>query len=192
MNRLELIKSLIKSVKNLIADDKLEDALALCRSEAAHFGTVFLNEITHLEARFQKAKTDFSIKNLIAYSDFERTMAQVREGILTFLDKLEIADNQPKTNAPKDKSKGRLMHNIPSQMPFQKETRCIVRIAYDEVTLMRDFKPTADTITQSVRVAEVMGVELVDFNDTPAFKVRTINEEEQYLVTDDFTQWILP
>jgi hypothetical protein len=45
-------------------------------------------------------------------------------------------------------------------------------------------------VIEDVRIADVMSVELVDFNETPAFQIRTITEEEQFVVTDDYTQWL--
>ena len=185
MTKLEFIQS----IRQFIADGKTEDALHWLREKISDYDTTILTDATILESRFQNAKSDCVIKGILAREDYDRTVAQVNFAILELLEKIE------KTtillpNASKNKSSGRILHNIPGIMPLGRESRCIVRIAFDEETLTRDFQLTKDTVIQSVRIAEVMGVELLDFNETPAFQIRTITEEEQFLASDDFTQWI--
>ena len=185
MTKLEFIQS----IRQFIADGKTEEALHLLRDKITDYDTSILTDATILESRFQNAKSDCVIKGILLREDYDRTVAQVNFAILELLEKME------KTtillpNASKNKSNGRILHNIPGIMPLGRESRCIVRIAFDDETLTRDFQLTKDSVIQSVRIAEVMGVELLDFNETPAFQIRTITEEEQFLASDDFTQWI--
>lgn len=179
----------IQSIRQFIADGKTEDALHLLREKISDYDTAILTDATILESRFQNAKSDCVIKGILAREDYDRTVAQVNFAILELLEKIEKTTIL-QSNTAKNKSSGRILHNIPGIMPLGRESRCIVRIAFDDETLTRDFQLTKDTIIQSVRIAEVMGVELLDFNETPAFKIRTITEEEQFLASDDFTQWI--
>ena len=185
MTKLEFIQS----IRQFIADGKTEDALHLLRDKISDYDTAILTDATILESRFQNAKSDCVIKGILAREDYDRTVAQVNFAILELLEKIEKTTIL-QSNTAKNKSSGRILHNIPGIMPLGRESRCIVRIAFDDETLTRDFQLTKDTIIQSVRIAEVMGVELLDFNETPAFKIRTITEEEQFLASDDFTQWI--
>lgn len=179
----------IKSIRQFIADGKTEEALELLCEKINEFQPDLLNDTTLLKSRFHNVKNDSIIKGIVPQEDYIRTTAQVNYAILEILEQLEKSTIVT-TQGAKDKSKGRILHNIPGTMPINKETRCIVRIAYDDVTLMRDFEATADTLVESVRIAEVMGVELLDFNDIPAFQIRTVNEEEQFVASDDYTQWI--
>ena len=185
MTKLEFIQS----IRQFIADGKTEDALHLLREKICDYDTDTLTDATILESRFQNAKSDCVIKGILAREDYDRTVAQVNFAILELLEKMEKTTILL-SNASKNKSSGRILHNIPGIMPLGRESRCIVRIAFDDEILTRDFQLTKDTIIQSVRIAEVMGVELLDFNETPAFQIRTITEEEQFLASDDFTQWI--
>ena len=185
MTKLEFIQS----IRQFIADGKTEDALHLLRDKISDYDTAILTDATILESRFQNAKSDCVIKGILAREDYDRTVAQVNFAILELLEKIEKTTIL-QSNTAKNKSSGRILHNIPGIMPLGRESRCIVRIAFDDESLTRDFQLTKDTIIQSVRIAEVMGVELLDFNETPAFKIRTITEEEQFLTSDDFTQWI--
>ncbi len=179
----------IQSIRQLIADGKTEDAVQLLRENIKEYDESIFTDAIMLESRYQNAKSDNVIKGIIPREDYDRTIAQINFAILELLEKLEKT-TFISSGAAKDKSKGRILHNIPGTMPLNKESRCIVRIAYDDVALLRDFKTTEDTVVQDVRIAEVMGVELLDFNETPAFKIRTVNDEEQFLASDDFTQWI--
>lgn len=185
MTKLEFIQS----IRQFIADGKTEDALHLLREKISDYDTSILTDATILESRFQNAKSDFVMKGILPREDYDRTVAQVNFAILELLEKIEKTTIL-QANTAKNKSSGRILHNIPGIMPLGRESRCIVRIAFDDETLTRDFQLTKDTVIQSVRIAEVMGVELLDFNETPAFQIRTITEEEQFLACDDYTQWI--
>ena len=179
----------IQSIRQLIADGKTEDAVQLLRENIKEYDESIFTDAIMLESRYQNAKSDNIIKGILPREDYDRTVAQINFAILELLEKLEKT-TFTSSGAAKDKSKGRILHNIPGTMPLNKESRCIVRIAYDDASLLRDFNKTEDTVVQDVRIAEVMGVELLDFNETPAFKIRTVNDEEQFLASDDFTQWI--
>jgi Effector-associated domain 11 len=179
----------IQTIRQFIAEGKTEEALDFLQQYISGFDTSMLTAATLLQNRFQNAHTDSVIKGILAREDYDRTNAQVNYAILELLEKIE-KNTVINTGVPKDKNSGRILHNIPGTMPLAKETRCIVRIAYDDATLTRDFKTTDDTVIQSVRIAEVMGVELVDFNEVPAFQIRTINDATQFVANDDYTQWL--
>jgi hypothetical protein len=185
MNNLEFIHT----IRQLIADGKTDEALTLMRTEVAKFDPSLVTDATLLESRYTNAKADFTLKGILPREDFDRTVAQVNYALLEIVEKLE--KTAPLSiGTPKNKNSGRILHNIPGTMPIGKERRCIVRIAYDDEALLRDLTVDENTTIQSVRIAEVMGVELVDFNETPTFSVRTITEEEQFISSDDYTQWL--
>lgn len=179
----------IQSIRQSICDGQTEEALHLMREKASDFDSSILSDVIILESRYQNVHSDFVIKGILPREDYDRTVLQINFAILELIERLEKSTFLT-SNSAKDKSNGRILHNIPGIMPLGKESRCTVRIAYDDATLLRDFKATEDTVIQNVRIAEVMGVELIDFNETPAFTIRTITEEEQFLTSDDFTQWI--
>lgn len=178
----------IQTIRQFIADGKTEEALDLLCEKINDYDTSILNDSTLLKSRFQNAKNDCIVKGIMLQEDYNRTTAQVNYAILETLEQLEKT-TIVSSKSSNDKSSGRILHNIPGTMPLGRESQCIIRIAYDDVTLTRDFKMTEDTVIQSIRIAEVMGVELLDFNETPAFQIRTVNEEEQFVASDDFTQW---
>ena len=104
--------------------------------------------------------------------------------------------SMPSTKAPstspsaKSKKNGRILHNIPSTMSVGKESRCTVRIAFDEETLLDNFAKTKDTKIESIGIAKIMKVELIDFNEIPTFVVRTVTDDRQLILKNDYTQWL--
>lgn len=185
MNKLEFIQT----IRQLIADGKTDEALTLMRTQVSNFDTSLITDATMLESRYTTAFKDFTSKGILPREDYDRTVAQINYALLEIVEKLEKSAPLS-TSTAKNKNSGRILHNIPGIMPVGKERRCIVRIAYDDETLLRDFKVDENTTIENVRIAEVMGVELVDFNETPAFTIRTITEEEQFISADDYTQWL--
>jgi Effector-associated domain 11 len=179
----------IETIRQRIADGETEEALELFRQHISEYDDSLLTDATLLQSRFQTAYSGFVIKNILPREDFDRTVAQVNYAILELLEKIE-KDAVISQGGPKDKTSGRILHNIPGTMPLSKETRCIIRLAYDDASLTRDFKITNDTVVQNIRIAEVMSVDLLDFNEVPAFQIRTLNGAEQFLASDDYTQWL--
>jgi hypothetical protein len=159
------------------------------RVQVSNFDTSLITDATMLESRYNTAFNDFTNKGILPRADYDRTVAQINYALLEIVEKLEKSAPLS-TSTAKSKNSGRILHTIPGIMPVGKERRCIVRIAYDDETLLRDLKVDENTTIENVRIAEVMGVELVDFNETPAFSIRTITEEEQFISADDYTQWL--
>jgi Effector-associated domain 11 len=187
----------IQTIRQLIADGKTDEALSQMRAQVNQFDPSLVTDATLLESRYTTVSNDFTIKNILSRQDYDRNLAQINYALLEILEKLEktallptVSGSAISTSTAKNKNSGRILHNIPGIMPVEKERRCIVRIAYDDETLLRDLKVDENITIQNVRITEVMGVELVDFNETPAFSIRTITEEEQFISADDYTQWL--
>jgi hypothetical protein len=185
MNKIEFIKA----IRQFIADGKTDEALALMQKEVSQFDPSLVTDATLLGSRYTTATNDCIIKNILPRDAYDLTVAQINYALLEIVEKLE-KDAPLSTSTAKNKNSGRILHNIPGIMPIGKERRCIVRIAYDDESLLRDLKVDENTTIENVRIAEVMGVELVDFNETPAFTIRTLNEAEQFISDDDYTQWL--
>ena len=179
----------ILTIRQLIADGKTDEALDIMRANVSLFDSSLVTDAILLESRYTNVFKDFAVKGILPREDYDRTVAQINYALLEIIEKIEKSVPPP-TSAVKNKNSGRILHNIPGTMPVSKERRCIVRIAYDDESLLRDIKIDDDTTIENVRIAEVMGVELVDFNETPAFNIRTLNDEEQFICDDEYTQWL--
>lgn len=181
----------IKLIQSFIADGKTDEALTLLRQEAAANYLTLLNDVTLIENRYQTAHNDFIIRGILTKEEYDNRVAKINLAVLELLNKADAIGKLPETSSvPIQKSNGRLLHNIPEQMPLQKDSKCVVRIAFDDDIIKRDLPTTSDTVIQSIRITEVMSVSLVDFNETPCFVIRTITEAEQFIDTGDYTQWI--
>jgi hypothetical protein len=103
-----------------------------------------------------------------------------------FFHPMGILAEEPKETA----KRGNVLYQVPPVMEVEKETRCTVRIAFDEVQLLKDLEVTDDTTIKSIKVSNVMTVELVDPLGNEHFQIRSISSAEQFIDKEDFTQWI--
>ncbi|MFM2267244.1 MAG: hypothetical protein RL757_685 [Bacteroidota bacterium] len=85
---------------------------------------------------------------------------------------------------------GSVLYNIPNHMLRNRETRCVVRVAFDEITLRNDVNVDSETVIKSIRVSEAMTAELIDSTDGKAFTVRTLSTKEQFVDKDSATEWL--
>ncbi|MEO0043087.1 MAG: hypothetical protein RL329_2535 [Bacteroidota bacterium] len=95
---------------------------------------------------------------------------------------------KPKANEMAVKQ-GTILYDVPSKMQLLQEVKCVVRIAFDEVMAKLDFKMTPDTELKTMRVSNVMNVEVFD-ESQQAFAIRTISASRQFIDSDYFTQWL--
>lgn len=182
----------IKTIQSFIADGKTDEALSLLHQEAAANYPSLINDVTLIENRYQTAHDDFFIKGFLTKESYDSSIAKINLAILEVMRKVDAGNTQPKPIPPTSvqKNNGRLLHNIPEKMPLQKESKCIIRIAFDDEIIKRDLSTTSDTVIQSIKITEVMSVSLVDFNETPCFAIRTQTEAEQFIDAGEYTQWI--
>lgn len=86
--------------------------------------------------------------------------------------------------------RGHLLYHIPNAMALEREHACRVRIAYQQEDLLRDWKERAGQVQQSVRVAEVMAVEMLNVLESKPFHIRPISDTIQFLDEADYTEWL--
>ncbi len=106
-------------------------------------------------------------------------------------DSLQFIHNLQNPIAQSAKVKqGSVLYNIPNHMLLGVETRCIVRVAFDEITLRNEVNVDSETVIKAIRVSEVMTTELIDSTNGKAFGVRSISNKEQFVDKDLATEWI--
>ena len=92
---------------------------------------------------------------------------------------------------PPPNQQGELLFKIPDQMVLEQAEKCIVRIALNEDEIVRNIELDKNVaLRQLSRVSDLMQVVLVDPNSDEAFAIRTINEPEQLIFEDAYTEWI--
>jgi hypothetical protein len=190
------IQQLEQTVRELVTASKLKEALDMLLTFLKSFGNDDLhNNTILLSSQFNRVKEDFTAKGIIDYTDdYSVELNRITKGILeTILPEL----NKPLPNKPDASTfgkevlykEGKLMHNISSEMTLGVKSRCTIRIAPDELKLMRDFEKTDSTHIQNIALAEVMAVTL-RCDEDDAFAIEALDEATQKINFDDYTQWL--
>lgn len=105
------------------------------------------------------------------------------------------AKNTAKPTPSKENSgelMGGLFYNIPKTMKQNEDAKCVVRIAFDakHLTKTDDVNENFDNkVTKTVRIAEIMEVELLEGGLDEAFKIQSISQKQQFLDRSDATEW---
>jgi hypothetical protein len=102
---------------------------------------------------------------------------------------LEKSDPAP---SPKpSKKEGKVLYHIPGMMQVERWTRCTVRLAWEELILTERLKiPEEERIIESIRLGNVMQVSLNEGKDGCNFEIKPLNNEEQAVFEDDFSEWL--
>lgn len=170
----------------------LADGIAVCIDElkkvlpesSEKFSTLLI-----LENRYYEANRNQNIGD-IPEEDLAQLFDQVRDNLSQFIDSLTEDDLRP--NAPRKSNgrRGQILYRIPRNMLLGEETACLVRIASDEKILVKDLERDEQTQIKSIRMSGIMRVEILDPSDTPSVEFRTVSTSEQFVVEDDFTEWL--
>jgi len=171
----------------------VEDVGAAIRTikEALPGGAPVKNTLLSLEGRLNDVNRQ-RLRGIISNDDLQRSYNQLRADLLDLISSLELTDFKVPAEGPampKGKT-GSILYQIPGQMQLRQETKCIVRLAYEEASLIRNIELTEDTKLQSLRISQVMNVTLVDPNAEETFRIRKLSAEEQFVEQGDYTEWI--
>lgn len=75
-------------------------------------------------------------------------------------------------------------------MQLGQESRCLVRIAFDEALLIEDIDLDENTeFRDNVRLSDYMQVQLIDPKRGTAFAIESTSEAIQLVDEDDYTEW---
>jgi len=98
--------------------------------------------------------------------------------------------NAAKQPVKTTRKQGNILYQIPNEMELEKDTKCLVRIAFNEKVLRRELDIAEEATIKSIRVSNLMEVELIDPLAAGTFEIRPLNEQEQLIEREDFTQWL--
>lgn len=112
------------------------------------------------------------------------------------LDALGKKKEQP-SDAPEVKTKasaakeGKVLYHIPSMMQVESWSRCRVRVAWEELLLLENLDiPEEERVIESIRLGEVMQASLQESPAEGNFLIQAINNQEQIVTEDEFTEWL--
>ena len=134
-----------------------------------------------LEAEYRQLKLD-TFARVISHEDKLLQEAQLRKRLLDLVSSLTDDDFDVETEhsilADKDKiRRGHVLYRIPQQMQIQEESRCLVRIAFDQAMIVEDLDLDEDIELRSeVRISDYMKVEIEDPSAEGVFAIRTTSE----------------
>lgn len=144
-------------------------------------------EVLVLETQFNKFKQE-ERQGVLSREEMDLIHNRLTRNLISLIDDLVLADFAPSTSATAPS--GSILYRIPHTMRVAQDYKCVVRLSFDDKTILEGIVMTEDTVLKPIRVSEVMEVELIDPNETPAFSLRQVNSVEQFLVKDAHTQWI--
>ena len=153
-----------------------------------------LGDLEEIESGYRKLK----INRLAGKPEAELAAAEkeLEQQALAFIESLEEADFEVGERAEPDEAEdpklrqGQVLYQIPRKMKFDTETRCIVRIAIEEIDILKDLQTEEDTeVRDNISVSDHMKVEIVDPLAGEAFAIRSTSEPVQFIGDDDYTEW---
>ncbi|MFN4081527.1 MAG: hypothetical protein ACK4NS_11560 [Saprospiraceae bacterium] len=178
------LNDLIRHIRDLVAEGELESALRVLRDalpeNVAKYDLAF-----SLLMRYNMALRE-RIRGALSFDESELAMGRISSALLELVGGLEPRDFEAAENASRS---GHILYKIPREMLLQQEHRCIVRLAFEQTTLIKNIE-LSGAVIQSIRIAEVMEVEILDPGEKSAFHIRPLNSAEQFVEKGDFSEWI--
>ncbi len=177
----------LQSTLRYLVPDSIADTIAELKKHVPDFSSKF-SALLLLESRLNDANLQ-RIEGTMSEGNLQLSYNQIRADLLLFINGLQVTDFElPVAGTPAAKT-GSLLYKIPTQMTLQKETKCVVRLAFEKESIIRNIELTDDVVLKSVRVAEVMQVELIDPTEPHPFAIRSISDEEQFVEKGDYSEW---
>jgi hypothetical protein len=183
------LDTLKEKLRRLVVDDIGAAIQAL--KEALPEGAPKEDTVLSLEGRLNDANRS-RLRGVISNEELQRSYNQLRASLLELITGLEPGDFKAPGEGPviPEGKTGHILYQVPRRMQLERETKCIVRLAYEEESIIRNIELTEDTKLQSLRISQVMHVALVDPNPEETFRIRTLSGEEQFVERGDYTEWI--
>ena len=92
---------------------------------------------------------------------------------------------------PEPEQGGGILYNIPDKMQLGVQTKCVVRLAFDKKQLKRETDTFTDEVIKTVKVSEVMEIDLIDLSGENAFNIQFISQKEQFIDRNEATEWLI-
>lgn len=187
MSRLETTRSDLKHLASSNIEQAFKEAKQLISPDSAAFDTILL-----LQGQYKKCREEFLL-GMLSPEQNTQVFARILMAFLQMIDHLsphDLAAEKETARKPGDK-RGELLYHIPHNMQVMKESKCTVRIAWTEQALFEGWlRRNDDTRRHNLRVAELMGVELLCSSEEAPFAIRTLNSTVQFFDEEDYTEWI--
>ena len=155
-------------------------------------GTDKYNDLLLLEGRYKDANRQL-LQGTLSDEAAQIQFNKIRKDLLEFIEGIEdnhlSASDGMGVDGKPDIHNGEILYRIPKQMQVEKEVKCLVRLAFDRRVIMEDIEILEGDVLKDIRIAEVMGVELIDMSGN-TFEIRTLHDVVQFVEKDLFTEWV--
>ncbi|MBV6438777.1 MAG: hypothetical protein DYG98_12280 [Haliscomenobacteraceae bacterium CHB4] len=187
MNRLEEI---IKTLKTHIGES-VEAALEYLEQVLAH-DSMRYNDFIQIKSRYNSLQRELLL-GVLDHSTYDISRNNISKALLLLAEEITEKDLVPEggVKAQEEDKRGEVLYHVPDLMQLNHEEKCTVRIAFDIEHLKRDWEETPEDVIKSIRVSEIMAVNLLNVDESdPPFAIRSFSEAVQFVDKDDFTEWI--
>lgn len=149
------------------------------------------NDFILLEGRYREVNQQL-LQGVISYESAQLEFNKIRKSLIDFIESLEenhLKGKETPEGKP-DVYNGEVLYRIPKTMQKDEEVKCVVRVAFSRQVLMEGMEQEKGDVLKDIRISDVMGVELIDPESTPAFSIRTFSEPVQFVEKDLPTEWL--
>lgn len=187
MNRLEEI---VKTLKTHIGEG-VEAALEYLEQVLDHDSDRY-NDYIQIKSRYNGLQRELLL-GVIDHSTYDISRNNISKALLLLAEELTEKDLVPEGGAKEEEEDkyGEILYHVPELMQLNHEEKCTVRIAFVVEQLLREWVRTEVDVIKSIRISEIMAVNLLNVDETdPPFIIRTLSETVQFIDKEDFTEWI--
>jgi len=111
--------------------------------------------------------------------------------LLKMIDSNEKPTTTPDPIHTTSHKEGKILYHIPDMMQLETWTRCIVRLAWDEILLEEGLNlDENEKVIENIRLGKVMEVCIEETKNEDNFEIFSNSSKEQFISEDDFTEWI--
>ncbi len=184
--------TLIQQFKNSVIEG-LEAALK-CLEQLLSPQSDNYNDLVLLKGRYGAMQRDLLL-GMVAPEMYEQQRNSLSHALLVLADMLQPNDLKPEllgkpSAAAASAKRGEILYYIPGRMQIDRESRCAVRVAWVLEQLYDNWQTQPGEVQRDIRIAEIMGVELINVAEEQPFSIRSLSETVQFLDCNECTEWI--
>lgn len=150
-------------------------------------------EVLILEGQLNEANKNLLL-GLISNEDLQIIYNRLRKALLELIQTLSPNDFAPQASveqaSQQTAKQGNILYRIPHTMSQGQESKCVVRIALDQLSLVKNIELDEMVQVKNIRVSELMQVTLMDPSAGQPFQIRTISSAEQFIEAAAYTEWL--
>jgi hypothetical protein len=91
---------------------------------------------------------------------------------------------------PSVSPEGKILYDIPGSMMLNQQQKCIVRIGENEAVVKDNDQFSPGVKIESVKLSNIMRVDLLDVNEPVKFMIKSISDAEQTYEPGSYSEWI--